>query len=135
MSSEASLSQARGEIAELHEKVADMQRRIDKQAILLRALFVLLRDAEGVSEQSLLERFQQCETQRLKGSPVRCWNCGRCVNLRHNRCLYCNEPCHVQSAFELLDAGAWPNPPAPTKTNDERIAAGPPPENGITILD
>ena len=31
-----------------------------------------------------------------------CAQCGRRVNLRDHRCLYCGEACLVQSAFELL---------------------------------
>jgi len=126
------LGHARADINGLQQKISDLQRRIDRQAVLLRALFLLLRDREGVSEQRLLERFQQCEAQRSKSDVARCWNCDRTVNLRHNRCLYCNEPCRVQSAFELIEAGVWSELAA---QKNDGIVAGPPSQGGVTILD
>jgi hypothetical protein len=126
------LNQSRGDLLKLQGEVADLQRRLEKQAILLRALFVFLRDVEGLTEQQLLDRFHQCEAQRSKAPPAQCWNCGRMVNSRHNRCLYCNEPCRVQSAFELLDAGVWPDR---QDDKEHHIVAGPPAQEGITILE
>jgi hypothetical protein len=31
------------------------------------------------------------------------------VNQKTHRCLYCGAACPVESAFELLGLGAWPN--------------------------
>jgi hypothetical protein len=131
----SSLGHARGDIAQLQQKIADLQRRIDKQAVLLRALFLLLRDQGNVSEEKLLERFQECEAWRNKSDVVRCRNCGRTVNMRHNRCLYCNEPCRVQSAFELIEAGVWPEPMPKESATEDRFAAGTPNHEGIKVED
>jgi len=109
------LDEARGEIATLRDAVVELQRRAEKQALLLRALFALLSERQGPTEAELLDRFRQVEAEKA-GAPAKlCSRCGRPVSLKHNRCLYCGEAYQVQSAFEFLEAGAWPDlPPQPT---------------------
>ena len=96
------LDEARGEIATLRDAVAELQRRVEKQAVLLRALFALLSERQGLTEAELLDRFRQAETERASAPAKMCSHCGRAVNLKHHRCLYCGEACTVGSAFELL---------------------------------
>jgi len=105
------LDEARGEIADLRDAVAELQRRVEKQAVLMRALFALLSERQGPTKAELLDRFRQCEADRASAPPKMCSECGRAMNLRHHRCLYCGNACHVQSTFELLEIGAWPNVP------------------------
>jgi hypothetical protein len=126
------LDQPRNDIVRLQETIADLERRIDKQAVLLRALFVLLRASDGLTEKQLLESFRQCEAERNNAPAKRCSGCGRTVNLTHNRCLYCDEPCLIQSAFEHLDAGVWPDR---HDDKEHRVVAGPPVQDGITIVE
>jgi hypothetical protein len=122
------LNEARGDIAALEEEVAVLRRRLEKQAVLLRALFALLMQREGMTEAELLARFSQVEAQKANAPPKRCQRCGRAVNLRHHRCLYCEETYQVESAFDLLEMGAWPN------LSEQAITQGSPPagEQGIT---
>ncbi len=103
------LEEARGEIVVLQEVVAELERRLETQAVLLRAVFALLNERHGFTEAELLGRFWEVEAERAGAPPKRCSRCGRGVNLRHLRCLYCNEACQVESAFDLLKMGVWPN--------------------------
>jgi ferredoxin len=96
------LDEARREITALRDAAADLQRRVEKQALLLRAFFALLGERHGLTEEELLDRFRQAETEQANAPVKLCAHCGRPVNQRHHRCLYCGEACPVQSAFELL---------------------------------
>jgi ribosomal protein L32 len=107
------LEDTRREIDILRETVSDLERRLEKQAVLLRALFALLGERPGFTEAELIERFRQVETYKACAPAIKCPSCGRAVNLRHHRCLYCGEACPVESAFEYLEMGAWPTMPTP----------------------
>jgi hypothetical protein len=107
----------RSEIAALKATVVELQERLGRQTVLLRAFFSLVRDGEPVTEAELLLRYRMTLLERAGGTTVRrCRKCGRTVNLRHGKCYYCAAPYPTTSAFDLLDAGAWsdeePPPPA-----------------------
>jgi hypothetical protein len=103
------LDEARVEVRALQDVVSDLQRRLEKQAVLVRALFALLSARQGLTEAELVERFREVEAARAAGVPARkCPDCCRSVNQRTNRCLYCGAPCPVESAFDFLELGAWP---------------------------
>jgi hypothetical protein len=122
------LDEAQREIRALREAVADLQRRLEKQAVLVRALFALLSAKQGLTEAELLDRFRQVEVEKASTPPKKCADCGRAVNQRSHRCLYCGAACPVGSAFELLELGAWPNQ-ALQPTGPARGSSG---EQGIT---
>jgi hypothetical protein len=122
------LDEMQGEIRALRETAADLQRRLEKQAVLVRALFALLSAKQGLTEAELLDQFRRLEKERAGTPPKKCSQCGRAVNQRTRRCLYCGAACEVESAFELLELGAWPNP-APHLTGS---AVQPSREHGIT---
>ncbi len=133
------LNEARREIADLTETIAELQRRIDKQAVLMRAFFSLFSEQVAVSEAQLLQRFRDLELEKSNTPAKRCWQCGRTINLRHNKCYYCGELHRVRSAFELLDAGAWPDVPQessrrPPPSPEHGITATNGGDSGITIL-
>jgi hypothetical protein len=82
---------------------------VEKQAVLLRALFTLLSHKQGLTEAELLDLFRQVEAEKASTPAKKCAQCGRAVNQKTHRCIYCGEACEVESAFEFLDLGAWPN--------------------------
>src|SRR5262249_55702708 len=104
------LDEAQGEIRTLREAIADLQRRTEKQAVLVRALFTLLSAKLGLPEAELLDRFRQVQAERAGAPAEKCSQCGRAVDQRNHRCLYCGVACPVESAFELLELGAWSKP-------------------------
>jgi hypothetical protein len=103
------LEEAQKDIRLLREAVGDLQRRLEKQAVLLRALFTLLNERQGLTEAEVLDRFRRVEAERAGAPAQKCAECGRAVNQRIHRCFYCGAACEVESAFELLDLGTWPN--------------------------
>ncbi|MCY2994226.1 MAG: zinc ribbon domain-containing protein [Planctomycetota bacterium] len=97
------LADARNKISSLRDAVADLERHVDKQATLLQAMYSLLSERLGLTEAELLARFQQIDAGRGESNAaIMCAECGRPVDLRHNRCLYCGAARQVKSAFELL---------------------------------
>jgi len=96
------LDEAQADIAVLREIVANLQERVEQQALLLRAIFSLFNDRSLLTEMELLERFRQVKAE-TEAAPARmCSRCGRAVNLRKHRCFYCDEQQSVASAFDLL---------------------------------
>ena len=99
----SSLADARRTISNFRDTVADLERHVEKQASLLRALYSLLSERLGLTDAELLARFQEIDAGRgEREAAIRCAACGRPVNLRHNRCLYCGATRQVTSAFELI---------------------------------
>lgn len=96
------LDEARGDIAKLRDVVTDLQRQLDAQAALLRALFALLQETHGLTEAQLLDHFHRAVDERTAAPAKPCTACGRPVSLRHQRCLYCGADQPAASAFELL---------------------------------
>lgn len=101
------LDDARDEIRALKGALSDLQRRIEKQAVLVRALFALLSARQGLTEAELLDQFRRAAAEKESAQPKKCPECYRAVNLRTLRCLYCGAACPIDSAFELLELGAW----------------------------
>jgi hypothetical protein len=109
------LDDAKSDIRALRDDVADLQRRLEKQAVLVRALFALLSAKLGLTEAELIERLREVEAARTAALPRKCPDCGRGINQRTNRCIYCGAACEIESAFDFLELGAWLNPgPQPT---------------------
>ena len=124
------LDDARRDIVRLKEVIDDLAQRAEKQAVLLRAVFALLCERQGFTEAELLARFRQVEADRADAPPKRCSLCGRGINLRHNCCLYCDEACEVESAFEFLAMSAWPSLSSQATGRELQ----PPDKQGITSL-
>ena len=117
------LDEAKAEIRSLREAMAELQRRVEKQAVLVRALFALLSAKHGLTEAELVARFRDVELAKAGATPRKCPDCGRGVNQRTHRCIYCGAECEIESAFEFLELGAWPKP---------RPGLPPSEEHGIT---
>ena len=117
------LDEAKAEIRSLREAMAELQRRVEKQAVLVRALFALLSGKHGLTEAELIARYREIEAARAGVQPKSCPECGRSVNQRTHRCIYCGATCEIESAFEFLELGAWPKP---------RPGLPPSEEHGIT---
>ena len=94
------------ETGDLHEKVWELERRLDKQAATLQALFALFSGKAGVAgaptAAELIEEVHRVEQQRTQTAPKACAKCGHAMGRRQMSCVYCGQPRVVESPFELL---------------------------------
>jgi hypothetical protein len=85
-----------------------LEEKIDRLALICRAMWELLRESNNISEESLLRKVN--EVDLLDGSldgkvripPKKCSKCGRTVSKRHMRCIYCGSEEFFDSAFDTL---------------------------------
>lgn len=87
----------------------DVNRRLERLILVNAALWSLLQDKTGLTEQDLLDRVKlldgmdgAADGKLARGPSSKCEQCGRTLNSRHNRCLYCGAERRVGSAFELI---------------------------------
>ena len=103
LSASTSAAEAQRSLSSLRDVVADLQQHVKQQATLLRAMYSLLAERLGLTDAELLARFQEIDAQRgQRPAAVLCAECGKPIDLRHNRCLYCGATRQVTSPFELL---------------------------------
>src|SRR2546423_4428455 len=89
---------------DLREAVRELEGRVERQALVLRALFTLLMETTGLTEDDLLERVKLLAPLAgvyARQAPPRrpCAKCGSSIGQRRNRCLFCGEEWQGGSAF------------------------------------
>ena len=86
---ESKVLQGGSELVELKATVGQLQARVDRQALAIEALKDMLL-AGGYSEVDFLDRLERAATQ--KAAAKNCRKCGKALNAKHHRCMYCGEP-------------------------------------------
>jgi ribosomal protein S27AE len=88
--------------------VRDLEARIERLTLVNLAMWSLLREKLGFTEENLLERVREIDLQDgvLDGKAARqtskCSQCGRMMSARHNKCLYCGHEELVRTAFDAI---------------------------------
>lgn len=77
--------------------IARLEARLDRLARICHALWDMLRE-RGLSEEDLMGRVKALE--EAPGEP--CPSCGRILNRRDRRCLYCGVPAPARGVFDNL---------------------------------
>ena len=103
--------------------IRDLEGRLERQGLVLRALFNLLKDNLGLTEEELLRHVHKSAPPGGiygKVIPPRrpCSTCGRNMGQRRNRCLFCGVEWEAASAFEYLEIGGALDPKAPGENGD-----------------
>ncbi|MBW3637430.1 MAG: hypothetical protein KY445_13360 [Armatimonadetes bacterium] len=89
------------------ERVADLEERLDKMALLNLALWGLLQEKLGVTDEELMRRVEELDLRdgqldgRIARAPIDCPDCHRPLHQRHRRCLYCGFELR-QNGFEAV---------------------------------
>ena len=91
----------------LGDRNARLERRLEKLSLVCQALWTLVRDTAGVTEDDLARRVRDLDLSdgRLDGrvaASFNCEACGRVSSRRHERCLYCEAPRKGASPFEAV---------------------------------
>lgn len=106
MSAQAEATRSTASAADAVMHARELQRRIDKLALVCNALWSLVQEKTGLTEQDLLQRVEQLDLTdgradgRLTKEVSRCGNCGRVMSRRHIRCLYCGGDRLTATAFD-----------------------------------
>ena len=83
-------------------------RRLDGLALVCVAMWSLLKDKTGLTEEDLLERVRQIDLAdgqqdgAARRNVAKCPQCGRSMSSRHKRCLYCGAENLVYTAFDAV---------------------------------
>jgi hypothetical protein len=98
--SESDVSEVRRTVAELQETVKQLERRLEKQALLLQVLQGLVLQTHEMTEVEFLVR--QLQIERAIAPPKRCAHCGKVLSRKLNHCVFCGRegvPVESTSAF------------------------------------
>lgn len=83
-----------------------LEDRLDRLILVNMALWSLIREKTGLTEEDLLARVQQIDLAdgqrdgKATRPPVRCPECDRVMSPRHKRCLYCGTDKLDYTAFD-----------------------------------
>lgn len=97
------LSQRRTEF--LADRVNDLEERVDHLALLSMALWELLSESTGWTEEELIKRVSALDLRdgkqdgRMQTDAVNCPACHRPLSRRHRRCMYCEHELGGEGAF------------------------------------
>lgn len=82
---------------DLKSDARSLQRRLDVMALANQALFEILRDKLGISEDEVVTRMAEIDGRdgkkdgKIGPTVVACRRCGKKVNTARQRCMYCAE--------------------------------------------
>jgi hypothetical protein len=91
----------------LHE-MAQAQQRADKLVLMVHAIWTLIAEKTGLTEDDLRKRVTELDGQdgtidgRITRPQVRCSKCDAVVCRKFNRCLFCGQEYTGGGAFETL---------------------------------
>jgi len=77
------------EVAELKASLRQLQARVDRQSVVILVLKDMLLSANKSTEAEFLDRVAQAAAQ--KADNKNCQKCGKALNPKHTRCMYCGE--------------------------------------------
>lgn len=98
----------RNEAAARRRTTADLEDRLDRLSLVCMAMWSLLQDKTGVTEEELLDRVRTLdlidgvEDKKATRTVARCGRCQRTMSNRHRRCLYCGFEKLAESAFDAM---------------------------------
>jgi len=83
--------------ARAQAKAETLEQRLDRALLTLEAMWTLLRERSGVTDEELVQRIVELDESdgfldgKVRRPPRSCPHCGRTTPLRFARCLYCGE--------------------------------------------
>jgi len=86
--------------------VLGLQRRLEKLTLVNMAMWSLLQERTGLTEDDLIERVRQIDLSdgradgKVRKEVARCGQCGRVMSRRHQDCMYCGAQNLEYGAFD-----------------------------------
>lgn len=88
--------------------VKELEARIERLTLVSLAMWSLLREKTGLTEENLLDRVREIDLQdgvldgKVERVAHKCAKCGRTMSTRHNKCMYCGHEELVSTAFDAI---------------------------------
>jgi hypothetical protein len=109
-SAEVSAERANHKTAGVEARVAELETRFNRLALISEALWDLLKDRHGYTEEELRDwvTLTDLKDGKLDGrvrqttAPVNCVKCNRIVSRAFARCMYCDEPAASGGTFDRV---------------------------------
>ena len=85
-----------------------LQNRFEKLKLVTMAMWTFLKDEKNISEDALIERVREIdkldgsEDGKLKHGIKKCGQCGKALNPKFEKCLYCGFVTPIGSVFETF---------------------------------
>jgi ribosomal protein S27AE len=101
-----SASQAARKATDFQDRVRGLEDRIDRLLLTNMALWSLLRETMGVTDEDLNARIREIDLRdgvpdgKVTRSPRMCPQCQRTFSPRHRRCLYCGQEVAAATPFD-----------------------------------
>ncbi len=105
---DASASRSRNAADRADRSVRSLEDKLDKLTLVCLAMWSLMQDKTGVTEDELLERLKMLDLMdgvadgKATRIVAKCPKCNRTMSPRHKKCLYCGYSHLVQSAFDAI---------------------------------
>jgi rRNA maturation endonuclease Nob1 len=103
---EQSAERAESKAGRASDDIAQLRRQIDRLALASQAMWELLRDSSGLTEDDLQTKILEIDLRdgkadgKITSSVCVCPSCGHNTNTRRSLCLMCGAPLSKQHAFE-----------------------------------
>lgn len=91
---------------EVRRELRILTDRFDKLVLINMAMWSLMQERTGLSEDDLIQRVQDIDLRdgvpdgKITRGVRKCSNCGRAVSQRHNKCLFCGNDALGDTPFE-----------------------------------
>lgn len=85
-----------------------LEERVERLSLICMAMWSLMQDKTGLTEDELIERVKLLDLMDGKAdgkatkTVSKCTQCDRPMHPRHKKCIYCGHSKLVQSAFDTL---------------------------------
>ncbi|MDY6836104.1 MAG: hypothetical protein SVY53_15030 [Chloroflexota bacterium] len=99
---------AKGDARKAQTYVKELEGKVDSLTIICRAMWELLREKNGLSEEQLIEKVKEVDLLdgkldgKVRLSAKECSSCGRLMSPRHSRCMYCGTDRLNDTAFDSV---------------------------------
>ncbi|MBS3734466.1 MAG: hypothetical protein KGY99_06015 [Phycisphaerae bacterium] len=86
-----------------------LEERLDKLMLVNMALWDLIKDKTGLTDEELAAKVEQLDLAdgeadgKVSRELTRCGRCGRAISPRHSRCMYCGTERPDQTVFDTTN--------------------------------
>jgi hypothetical protein len=110
-SSRAGLAEVKADRTAIHaehvgRRLAELESRVDRLSLVNLALWTLLQERVGLTEDELMAKVQELDLRdgkldgRMQSAITECPECSRPLSQRHRKCLYCDYKLEADDAFD-----------------------------------